>query len=62
MHFAGRDAGVTSTKHTPPRLLDQLRDRIRVKHYSRRTEQAYVGWVRRFILANDKRHPRDGGL
>ncbi len=61
MHFAGRDAGVTSTKHTPPRLLDQLRDRIRVKHYSMRTEQAYVGWVRRFILANDKRHPRDLG-
>lgn len=61
MHFAGRDAGVTSAKHTPPRLLDQLRDRIRVKHYSMRTEQAYVGWVRRFILANDKRHPRDLG-
>jgi integron integrase len=45
----------------PPRLLDQVRDRLRVRHFSRRTEQAYVGWIRRFILANDKRHPRDLG-
>lgn len=44
-----------------PRLLDQVRARLRVKHYSRRTEQAYVGWIRRFILANGKRHPRDMG-
>lgn len=40
------------------RLLDQVRARLRVKHYSLRTEQAYVGWIRRFILANGKRHPR----
>lgn len=45
----------------PPRLLDQVRARLRVKHYSLRTEQAYVGWIRRFILANGKRHPRDMG-
>lgn len=44
-----------------PRLLDQLRDRIRVKHYSLRTEQAYVDWARRFILFHGKRHPRDLG-
>lgn len=44
-----------------PRLLDKLRDRIRVKHYSIRTEQAYVDWVRRFVLFHDKRHPRDLG-
>jgi len=44
-----------------PRLLEQVRDRLRVKHYSLRTEQAYVGWIRRFILANGKRHPRDMG-
>ena len=44
-----------------PRLLDQLRARIRVKHYSRKTEAAYCGWVRRFVLAHDKRHPRDLG-
>ena len=40
-----------------PRLLDQVRDRIRVKHYSIRTEQAYLGWVKRFILFHGKRHP-----
>ena len=34
----------------PPRLLDQVRERIRVKHYSIRTEQAYVDWTRRFVL------------
>ena len=44
-----------------PKLLDQVRARIRVKHYSRKTEAAYCGWIRRFILANDKRHPRDMG-
>jgi integron integrase len=45
-----------------PKLLDQVRARIRVKHYSRKTEAAYCGWIRRFILANDKRHPRDMGV
>jgi integron integrase len=41
-----------------PRLIDEVRRRLRFKHYSLRTEQAYVGWIRRFILANGKRHPR----
>jgi hypothetical protein len=45
----------------PRRLLDQLSDRIRFKHYSIRTEQAYCGWVRRFILFHNKRHPREMG-
>ena len=44
-----------------PRLLDQVRDRIRLKHYSIRTEQAYLDWAKRFILFHDKRHPRDMG-
>lgn len=44
-----------------PRLLEQVRIRCRVKHYSLRTEQAYLHWIRRFILANDRRHPRDMG-
>ena len=44
-----------------PRLLDEVRRVLRVKHYSLRTEVVYVGWIRRFILANDKRHPRDMG-
>src|SRR5436309_5976874 len=43
-------------------LLDELRNGIRVRHYSRRTEEAYVGWVKRFILFNKKRHPRETGM
>ena len=43
----------------PPRLFDQLRDRIRVKHYSLRTEDAYLHWICRFILFHGKKHPRE---
>jgi integrase len=46
---------------TTPRLLDQVRDAIRVRHYSRRTEDTYVHWIRRFILFHAKRHPREMG-
>jgi integron integrase len=45
----------------PPKLLDQVRDWIRLKHYSIRTETQYVQWVKRFILFHGKRHPRDMG-
>ena len=45
----------------PPKLLDQVRDRVRLKHYSIRTERQYVQWVKRFILFHGKRHPRDMG-
>ena len=45
----------------PPKLLDQVRDLIRLKHYSIRTEALYVQWVRRFILFHGKRHPREMG-
>ena len=45
----------------PPKLLDQVRDKIRLKHYSLRTEQAYIDWIRRFILFHHKRHPSDMG-
>ena len=44
-----------------PKLLDQVRDRIRAKHYSIRTETQYVQWVKRFILFHGKRHPREMG-
>jgi integron integrase len=40
-----------------PRLLDRVRDKIRLRHYSLRTEQAYLDWIRRFILFHGKRHP-----
>lgn len=43
------------------RLLDMVRRQIRVRHYSIRTEGAYVDWIRRFILFNGKRHPRELG-
>lgn len=61
-----RKSGVISGPPAPPgerapRLLDQVRDALRVRHYSLRTEQAYLQWIRRFILANGKRHPRDMG-
>ena len=47
--------------HPPskPKLLDQVRDVIRRKHYSFRTEQTYLDWTRRFILFHDKRHPSE---
>lgn len=45
----------------PPKLLDQVLDRIRRKHYSLRTEEAYVHWIKRFIFFYGKRHPREIG-
>lgn len=45
----------------PPKLLDQVRRRIRLKHYSIRTEKTYLAWIRRFILFHGKRHPREMG-
>jgi len=46
---------------TPPRLLEQVRAEIRARHYSRRTEDAYVHWIRRFIVFHGRRHPRELG-
>lgn len=46
---------------SPPKLLDRMREALRVAHYSLRTEQAYVDWARRFILFHGKRHPREMG-
>ena len=45
----------------PPKLLVQVRERLRVKHYSIRTEKTYVDWIKRFILFHGKRHPKDMG-
>lgn len=42
-------------------LLTQLRSALRTRHYSRRTEEAYAGWVKRFVRANGMRHPRELG-
>ena len=45
----------------PKKLLDQVRDSIRNKHYSSRTEKTYIDWIKRFILYHEKRHPKDMG-
>jgi len=50
-----------SPTRPPPKLLEQLRDKLRLKHYSIRTESSYIDWARRFILFHDKRHPRTLG-
>src|SRR2546422_1475029 len=44
-----------------PRLLDRVRAVVRARHYSRRTEEAHVGWIRRFIFFHGKRHPAEMG-
>ena len=56
----------TPAPATPPTLpakplLDQLRDALRACHFARRTEDAYVDWVKRFILFHHKRHPKEMG-
>ena len=43
------------------RLLDRVRDALRLRHYSRRTERAYVAWIRRYVLFHGKRHPAEMG-
>src|SRR5712692_8266128 len=44
-----------------PKLLNQVRERIRVKHYSYRTEQSYVQWIKQYIFFHNKKHPKDMG-
>src|SRR5690606_34032896 len=49
------------TQPERPRVLDEARGRLRTKHYRLRTEQAYLYWIRRYIQANGRRHPREMG-
>jgi len=51
----------TPASYPRPRLLDRVRDAIRGRHYSRRTEKAYVGWIKRSIFFHAKRHPAEMG-
>jgi len=46
----------------PPKLLDQYRNALRIKHYSPRTEDTYLQWVKNFILFHGKRHPKEMGV
>jgi integron integrase len=52
---------MTTASLEGPRLLDRVRELIRIRHYSIRTEQAYLQWIRRYILFHGKRHPREMG-
>jgi site-specific recombinase XerD len=55
-------AGIAASERPQPaKLLDRVRSAIRTRHYSLRTEEAYVGWIRRFILFHNKRHPAEMG-
>jgi hypothetical protein len=59
-HYEERKAFYRSDTRQP-KLLDQVRNRIRCKHYSIRTEQAYIEWIRKFIFYHGKRHPAEMG-
>lgn len=48
-------------KTKPKKLLEQVSDSIRLKQYSRRTEQAYINWSKQYILFHDKKHPAEMG-
>jgi integron integrase len=45
----------------PKKLIEQVRDAIRLKHYSYQTEKTYVYWIKRYIFFHNKRHPKDMG-
>jgi hypothetical protein len=63
MTYHPESAAITPRSHTTPqpRLFDEVRRRLRLKHYSLSTERIYLQWMRRFILASGKRHPREMG-
>ena len=60
--MSGRDPVVPSlVRDSKPKLFDQLRKSLRTRHYSRRTEQSYCSWVKRFIRFHNVRHPAEMG-
>ena len=61
MSYPSQNAVIKAGASRPPRLLDEVRERLRARHYSLRTETIYLGWIKRFIIANGKRHPREMG-
>ncbi|CAN7381373.1 integron integrase [Pseudoxanthomonas sp. LjRoot168] len=63
MEYQPEDGAVSGGASAARRgLLEEVERRLRVGHYSIRTERAYVGWIRRFIAANGRRHPRELGV
>ena len=59
--FAGSTTVNAPAAPAKPKLLDQVRQAIRSRHYSNRTEKAYVHWIKRFIFFHNKRHPSEMG-
>jgi integron integrase len=57
----GNNVTIQKPPSTGKKLLEQLSDQLRIKHYSLRTENTYISWVRQYILFHNKRHPRDMG-
>ena len=55
----GGPSDIARVQVSRPRLLDEIRNRLRLKHYSLRTEKAYLYWIRRYIRTNGLRHPRE---
>ena len=60
-HSISPGGGSARPAGSPPKLLDSVREALRTRHYSLRTETAYVGWIRRYIRFHGLRHPRDLG-
>jgi Phage integrase, N-terminal SAM-like domain len=52
-------AAISFPRAEKPKLLDQVRQAIRTRHYSPRTEETYVHWTKRFIFFHNKRHPAE---
>ena len=59
LHLTAQETGPAGP--LKPRLLDRVREAIRARHYSRRTEKAYVDWIKRYIFFHNKRHPMEMG-
>lgn len=55
----GGQSGLSLVRDSKPKLIDQLRESLRARHYSRRTEQTYCSWVKRFIFFHNARHPEE---
>src|ERR1035437_5169844 len=61
VNISGHFMETKTTTYPPPKLLDQVREKIRYKHYSLSTENTYISWIRQYILLNEKRHPSEMG-
>src|SRR5262249_34227137 len=66
LHYCGEERPMIQSygpRHQPqpPKLLEQVRETIRARHYSLRTEETYLRWIKRFILFHGKQHPREMG-